>query len=407
MNFADKNQNNYSSIPAVYLHIPFCREICPFCSFAVRRDRANLHGKYIRGVVEEIKRRAEFLKETPQNKDEEKLSGENLLESIYFGGGTPSRLTIPELSLLLREVRNCFPWSDNIEISFEMNPEDVNPEYLSDLAEIGVNRLSLGGQSFHDSTLKQLGRCHSSLDLRDAITVIANSPINNWNLDLMFGIPEQSVLMFKNDVEEALSCELSHISMYGLEIHEKTPFGQNKQIRKWESEHQEQFEEMYLWATERFKKAGLFQYEVSNFSKKDKEGQNNLLVWSGQEYLGFGVGAHSYHNQTRWGNVRSLNTYLKQLEQKAWPVDFEERLLTEQLAAEFLMLGLRQCKGINIEDWQKRFGLHWQKQQHNFVNGLCDEGRAFWEDQYLCLTPKGMLLADRITVELMPTFSKI
>jgi len=207
MNFADKNQNNYSSIPAVYLHIPFCREICPFCSFAVRRDRANLHGKYIRGVVEEIKRRAEFLKETPQNKDEEKLSGENLLESIYFGGGTPSRLTIPELSLLLREVRNCFPWSDNIEISFEMNPEDVNPEYLSDLAEIGVNRLSLGGQSFHDSTLKQLGRCHSSLDLRDAITVIANSPINNWNLDLMFGIPEQSVLMFKNDVEEALSCE--------------------------------------------------------------------------------------------------------------------------------------------------------------------------------------------------------
>ena len=195
--------------------------------------------------------------------------------------------------------------------------------------------------------------------------------------------------------------------MYGLEIHEKTPFGQNKQIRKWESEHQEQFEEMYLWATERFKKAGLFQYEVSNFSKKDKEGQNNLLVWSGQEYLGFGVGAHSYHNQTRWGNVRSLNTYLKQLEQKAWPVDFEERLLTEQLAAEFLMLGLRQCKGINIEDWQKRFGLHWQKQQHDFVNGLCDEGRAFWEDQYLCLTPKGMLLADRITVELMPTFSKI
>ena len=148
----------------------------------------------------------------------------------------------------------------------------------------------------------------------EAIAAIADSSFVNWNLDLMFGIPEQSISMFKKDVEEALAYDPAHISLYGLEIHERTPFGKNPQILRWESEHQEEFEAMYLWATDRLEKAGLFQYEVSNFSKKAYEGRNNLLVWSGQEYLGVGDGAHSYHMQTRWGNTRSIRTYLQHLE---------------------------------------------------------------------------------------------
>ena len=402
MNLDPKNKKKYSLVPAVYLHIPFCRHICPFCSFAVRRDRVELHEKYILGMLDEIARRAAWMKEKKQINRDVKLSGHKLLESIYFGGGTPSSLTIQEVELLLSQVRNCFPCSDQVEISFEMNPEDVNPEYLSGLAEIGVNRLSLGGQSFQTLTLKKLGRIHSGLELRKAVKAIANSAIENWNLDLMFGIPEQSIAMFKNDVEEALSYNPSHISLYGLEIHEKTPFGQNKQIRKWDSEHQQQFEEMYLWANARLIQASLFQYEVSNFSLKTKEGRNNLLVWSGNEYLGFGVGAHSYLSQTRWGNKRSLNTYLKDLEHNSWPVDFEEQLQVNEQAAESLMLALRQPKGVNIEQWQKRFGLQWKKQQLDLVEELCTAGRAFRKGQHLCLTAKGMLLADRITVELMP-----
>ena len=395
-------QKKLSPIPAVYLHIPFCRTICPFCSFTVRRDQAKMHEKYIQGMLVEIDRRAEMLKDKERQENEEKLSGQILLKSIYIGGGTPSCLTIPEVSVLLTKVRENFPWSDQIEISFEMNPDDVNPEYLSGLADIGVNRLSLGGQSFQSSTLHKLGRCHTVADLRNAISVIANSSFDNWNLDLMFGIPEQSIVMFKNDVEEALRYEPSHISLYGLEIHERTPFGNNPQIRKWELEHLDQFEEMYLWATDYLEKAGLFQYEISNFSKKTNEGRQNLLVWSGQEYFGFGVGAHSYHRGTRWGNVRSIRTYLQHLGQNTWPTEFIEQLSEKQLAVEFLMLGLRQCEGINIKEWQARFGLHLQYQQLKFVQELCGDGRAFWEGQHLCLTPKGMLLADRITVQLMP-----
>ncbi len=402
MNLAHKNYKKNSPVTAVYLHVPFCRHKCPFCSFAVIRDRERLHEKYILGMIDEIEKRLEWISKN-QIPHDKKLAGQKLLKAIYFGGGTPSSLRISEVDILLSQVRNCFPWSDQIEISFEMNPEDVNTEYLSGLAEIGVNRISLGGQSFQTLSLNKLGRLHSVLELRKAVKTIIRSTINNWNIDLMFGIPEQSITMFKKDVEEVISYNPSHISLYGLEIHEKTPFGKNKQISKWDSEHQQQFEEMYLWAVKHLEKSGLFQYEISNFSQKNMEGRNNLLVWSGNEYLGFGVGAHSYFSQTRWGNKRSQKIYQKNLEENIWPVEFEEHLQQNELAAESLMLALRQTEGINIEQWQTRFGFQWKKQQHDFVNELCDEGRAFWKGQQLCLTAKGMLLADRITVELMPS----
>jgi len=406
MDLSKNAQKILCPIPAVYLHIPFCRTLCPFCSFAISRERASMHEKYILGIIDEIARRSEMLTAMEPKEGNEKYPGQDSLKSIYFGGGTPSCFTIQEVSVLIKKVRDYFRWSDQIEIAFEMNPDDVNPEYLSGLKEIGVNRLSLGGQSFQTSTLHQLKRCHTTADLREAIASITDSPFVNWNIDLMFGVPEQSFSMFKKDVEEALAYDPTHISLYGLEIHERTPFGKNPQVRRWESEHQEHFEAMYLWATGRLEKAGLFQYEVSNFSKKTYEARNNLLVWSGQQYLGVGVGAHSYHMLTRWGNSRSIKTYLQHLENNEWPTEFEERLSGKQLATEFLMLGLRQRKGINIEKWLTSFGLKWQKQHAEFVQRLCDEERAFWEDQHLCLTPKGMLLADKITVQLMPKFNE-
>ncbi len=395
-------QKKRSPILAVYIHIPFCRTICPFCSFTVRRDRAKMHEKYIRGLMEEIDKRAKMLIDIENKDHEEKICEQNFLESIYLGGGTPSCLTIEEVSKVLKKIRENFRCSDQIEISFELNPDDLNEEYLSGLADVGVNRLSLGGQSFQASTLQKLGRCHSVSELHNAISVIANSSFDNWNLDLMFGIPEQSIVMFKNDIEEALTYDPYHISLYGLEIHEQTPFGKNLQIRNWVVEHIEQFEEMYLWATNRLESAGLFQYEVSNFSKKTYEGRQNLLVWSGNEYLGFGVGAHSYHRKTRWGNVKSVMVYLQNIRKNMWPTEFVEQLTVRQQAVEFLMLSLRQNEGINFREWEELFGLDLQKQQLDYLQELCDDGRAFWNGNKFCLTSWGMLLADRIIVNLMP-----
>lgn len=397
-----KKNKKYSPVPAIYLHIPFCRVICPFCSFSVCKDHSDLHSKYITEMIKEISMIIKGINGKKQKESElQKSNAHKLLESIYVGGGTPSRLSISELSMLLSKVREHLPFSKNVEITFEMNPEDVSLEYLNNLAKIGVNRLSLGGQSFRDSLLRKLGRCHDASDLHKACAEIAESPFQNWNIDLMFGIPEQSVSMFKKDIEKAISYKPNHISLYGLEIHERTPFGKNEQICKWINGNNEKYEEMYFWAINRLEEAGLIQYEVSNFSKKGNESRNNLLVWSGKEYLGFGVGAHSYYDKTRKGNIGSVKTYISHLKKNILPVKFEEKLTSNQLALEFLMLGLRNSKGVNLKEWIERFELKWSLQEENYVNTLYEQGHALKKDNHFCLTPKGMIIADRITVEMM------
>ena len=399
-----KKNKKFSPVPAVYLHIPFCREICPFCSFAVCKDRSDLHGRYITEMFKEISMVLEEIKAKSQKESGgQQSNGKKLLESIYIGGGTPSRLSIPEISKLLSKVRDHLTCSKNVEITFEMNPEDVNPEYLKNLAKIGINRLSLGGQSFQDSILSKLGRCHDASDLRSACEEIVKSPLQNWNIDLMFGIPGQNVSMFKKDVETAISYEPNHISLYGLEIHKGTPFGKNVQICNWVNENQEQYEEMYLWAVSRLKVAGLIQYEVSNFSRKGNKSRNNLLVWSGKEYLGFGTGAHSFYKRTRKANMGSVKTYISHLEKKSLPFEFEEQLSNSQLALESLMLGLRCSKGLNLKGWVERFELKWSHREEQYVNSLYEQGHALKKNNNFCLTPRGMLLADRITVEMMPS----
>ncbi|MEC9070083.1 MAG: hypothetical protein VYC02_08470, partial [SAR324 cluster bacterium] len=232
---------------------------------------------------------------------------------------------------------------------------------------------------------------------------IVKSPLQNWNIDLMFGIPGQNVSMFKKDVETAISYEPNHISLYGLEIHKGTPFGKNVQICNWVNENQEQFEEMYLWAVSRLKVAGLFQYEVSNFSRKGNKSRNNLLVWSGKEYLGFGTGAHSFYERTRKANMGSVKTYISYLEKNSLPFEFEEQLSNTQLALEFLMIGLRCSKGLNLKGWVERFELKWSPREEQYVNSLYEQGHALKKNNNFCLTPRGMLLADRITVEMMPS----
>jgi len=398
-----KINKKYSPVSAVYLHIPFCREICPFCSFAVCKDHSDLHIKYITEMLKEISMVVELINGKKKKVSEmQRNVGQKLLESIYIGGGTPSRLSIPEVSRILSKLRENLTCSKNVEITFEMNPEDVSQEYLKNLTEIGVNRLSLGGQSFQDSLLKKLGRCHDSYDLRKSCQKIVNSKIQNWNLDIMFGIPGQSISMFEKDLEAAISYKPDHISLYGLEIHERTPFGKNLQICNWVNENLEQYEEMYLWAVSRLKAAGLIQYEVSNFSRKGNESKNNLLVWSGEEYFGFGTGAHSYFDRTRKGNIRSLKNYISHLKKKTLPIEFEEKLSSNQLALEFLMLRLRSKEGVNLKRWVERFELEWSEREEQYVKFLCDHGHALKKDNHFYLTPKGMLLADRITVEMMP-----
>lgn len=376
---------------ALYVHIPFCNRICPFCSFVVRRDRPALHKAYLAGLLAELR----MLIQTGEDSFAP-------LESIYIGGGTPSRLLLDEVGLLIEEIKKIRHLKDNAEISFEANPEDLSVDYLNGLKIIAINRVSLGGQSFQDSVLMRLGRIHSGKELRDAVRCLKSAGLQNWNLDLMFGIPEQSFAQFQADLDEALLYSPTHISLYGLEVHRHTPFGHDPTVRAWVDNRTDLFARMYLHAVEFLEKNGFRQYEISNFARRGCEGLNNLLVWQGNPYLGIGVGAHSYDGQTRWGNIRSVRTYLNCLKQGTFPVAFREQLTPRQKASETLMLALRQPAGLDLVALSARYALEGMGSHDAWLHCLQQEGKCVWDPPCLKLTPKGMLLADAITSRLMP-----
>ena len=380
-----------SSCTLLYVHLPFCTTICPFCSFAVRRDRASAHQPYINTLLQEL----------TLSLDEE--NPEHLpLEAIYFGGGTPSRLTVCELEWLLRGIRLQWEFSAEVEITLECNPEDVTREALQGWLAAGFNRFSIGGQSFHDPLLKKLGRVHNAAQLRSALDCFHQENVGNWNLDLMFGIPGQTMEDFSQDLEESLANDPNHLSLYGLEIHPGTPFFHDQQIREMQSERSELERELYLQALHKTASMSLIQYEVSNFAKADFQSRSNLKVWDGQPYLGLGCGAHSFDGVNRWGNVRSMRKYMESVGREEPPRDFMETPTRFQLASERLMLSLRRPEGLNILSWQEEFQICLSLEQKNQMEKLKNQDLVSWESPILKLTTEGMLLADAITAELMP-----
>lgn len=372
-----------------YLHFPFCARICPFCAFAVCKDRPEAHEAYVSGMLQELRLQLKTEIKPP------------VLDSIYLGGGTPSRMTLAELEQFFCGLRQELTIAPNAEIAFELNPEEVEPSYLSGLQDLGITRLSLGGQSFQDETLKRLGRVHDARQLQRALEVIHGSDFRNWNLDLMFGVPGQANAQFLEDVSEAIRWQPAHVSLYGLEVHDATPFSRDAEIRGWPEGHHPEAAEMYLAGVERLEAAGLRQYEVSNFARPGFEGRQNLRVWDGEPYLGLGTGAHSYVGSTRWGNLRSLQRYLAAVNSGIFPEDFQETLDRVQQASEWLMLQLRRVEGIDLQAWRDHFGIE-QPLPQPLLERLHNEGRAVWNPPHFRLTPSGFLFADGITAQLLP-----
>ena len=378
-----------TTLRTLYLHFPFCARICPFCAFTVRKDRPAAHDAYGAGLLQELRLRL--------NAETEPL----VLDSLYLGGGTPSRMTGAELEWLFFGLRRELTIAPHAEVAFELNPEDVAPNYLSGLQELGITRLSLGGQSFHDETLQRLGRVHDVRQLRKALEVIQESGFQNWNLDLMFGVPGQSHAQFLEDLTEAIRWQPTHVSLYGLEVHDATPFSRDTEIQSWVEGHHPEVTEMYLAGVERLAVAGLQQYEVSNFARLGSVGRQNLRVWDGEPYLGLGTGAHSFVKGSRWGNVRSLQRYLGAVNSATLPEAFREIPDRAQRASEWLMLQLRRLEGIDLEAWRDHFAIV-QPLPHGLLERLHNEGRALWNPPRFRLTPSGFLIADTITAQLLP-----
>ncbi|MDX2469852.1 MAG: radical SAM family heme chaperone HemW [SAR324 cluster bacterium] len=384
---------------ALYLHIPFCGHICPFCAFAVRKDDPKKHQAYLQALKLEV----EILK----SQFELDLTS---LKSVYLGGGTPSRLHISEMEGLVTWLNSLGNFTAH-SFSIEMNPEDVTLDYAHAVKDLGINRVSLGVQSFNDKQLQLMERKHSAKDNHKALEILAQAGFTNINLDLLCGLPNQTLKEVKKDLETFNSYHPQHLSFYLLTMEERAKAGKKKDWVNWAKNQENLLTDIYLSGVEYLNAVGLQQYEVSNFARPGFESLQNISNWAGEDYLGLGQGAHSMvhikdaHSKAigrRFGNESSWAKYQQKLTKGELPWVYCDKLTDLEKAEEKLMIDLRSPKGI-----LKSQLLHWKDA------GFFDLSQASWEqlifegmamenpEESVSLTPKGLLLADEITAWLL------
>jgi oxygen-independent coproporphyrinogen-3 oxidase len=325
------------------------------------------------------------------------------LQSVYLGGGTPSRLTFGNISSLVKWIRKFTNHQNGIEWSIEANPEDVTEDFANELMKIGIQRVSLGVQSFNDDQLLQLKRQHNGNQSRKSIKALINAGIKNLNIDLMFGYPGQSLDDLKSDLKEAIDWKPKHISVYSLTIEPKTAINRMPSWRNWIDKNEALVATMYQLIVEQLEDADLVQYEVSNFCRKGYESRQNLVYWQSENYLGLGTGAHSHCSPFRWGNHKRLVDYKRQIDHGKPPRESYEQLTPAMKRDEDLMLGMRLKAGIHLDSFFQKHNIvpnhHW----FSYIESLKNNALVDDCSNQLRFTTKGMLLADEISASLAAT----
>ncbi|MBU1356897.1 MAG: radical SAM family heme chaperone HemW [Candidatus Edwardsbacteria bacterium] len=373
----------------VYIHIPFCLAKCGYCGFNSRPLVSESEaGDYCQALMKEIANC--------------KMKNDNL-ETVCFGGGTPSLLSATQLSEILGAVQEKFgPVSDGCETTIEANPGTVDIYKLSDLHEAGFNRLSLGVQSFDPDLLKLMGRLHNPEQAVKAFYDARQAGFRNISLDLIFALPGQGLSGWEDDLKKALELGPEHISLYSLTYEPETEFTRQKGQGRLTPAPEELEEEMYLAAIETMGSAGYAHYEVSNFARKNYRSRHNLNYWVGGDYLGSGAGAHSHIDGKRWSNFKEADKYISALTKGNSPAEMEENLTREQRIFEAIFLGLRMVEGIAVREFEKKWGIKpreympqvWRKLEENYY--LEKEGGR------VRLNIEGLLLSDTILADFAP-----
>jgi len=322
-------------------------------------------------------------------------------KTIYFGGGTPSILKASQLGAILETVFSSFEVKPDAEISLEANPGTLSEEKVKKLRNLGFNRVSLGVQSFRDEELKTLGRAHNSKQTIKSYKILRKY-FSNLSLDLIFGIPGQSLKTWRGNLNMALKLRPEHLSIYSLIIEEGTPFHYLWKQGKLSLPGEEETKKMYLESINLLKAQGYRQYELSNFAGKGFECQHNLRYWQGKEYIGFGAGAHSYFQGVRWANVKDVKKFVKKCKKGFSIIDFRERLTLSQKINEFILLGLRVTEGIDLKRLKVDLNFDLEKEKKEEISELIKEKFLKRGKNNLRLTRKGILVADSIIQKLVP-----
>jgi oxygen-independent coproporphyrinogen-3 oxidase len=368
----------------IYIHIPFCKQACHYCDFHFSTSMKK-KDEMVLALVKEIQmRKNEFENET--------------IETIYFGGGTPSRLPIADLRLQIDSIYKNYKVSENPEITLEANPDDLSEDYLIELSKIGINRLSIGIQSFFEDDLQLMNRAHNSAEAKECLE-IATQYFDNISLDLIYGIPGMSNEKWKQNIETALSFGIPHISSYALTVEPKTALNKLIQTGKIAKPNDEVAEAHFQILVETLEKNGFIHYELSNFGKENYFSKNNSAYWLGKKYIGIGPSAHSYDGISRSWNVSNNAMYLKSLGENKLPNEIEILSKTDRYN-EYIMTGLRTIWGVSLDRITTEFGNDYldylQKQSQKFIN----DGLLSIEKSILKPTPKGKFLTDGIASDL-------
>jgi len=378
-----------TSPTAAYVHVPFCRHRCGYCDFTLIAGRDDLVPAYLRGLERELRFHA----------TDQKV-GRTTMNTLFFGGGTPTHPAPDDLAKLLQIVRDRFDLAEQAEVSVEANPLDLTEDKLQILIDHGVNRISLGVQSFHDHELQQLERDHTSADLARIIP-LAQSFVPNLSVDLIFGIPGQSLAAWEESLQHAIDSGATHISTYGLTFEAGTAFETRRKRGQIAPTPEELERDMYAVAMEVLPTAGFEQYEISNFARPGFRCRHNEVYWRGDEYHAYGPGAARYGNRRRETNIRSVLGWLARLERGLSPVADVDELSPETHARELLFLGLRRNAGVDRAAFHQRTGLNLEEFVGDIITRQIDLGTLTSDDQGLRLTQTGRFIADRVITEFL------
>ncbi len=365
----------------IYIHVPFCVRKCPYCDFVTAPGNREERLSYLNALASEI--RSSSWKGCEAR-------------TIYFGGGTPSELGPPDLHRVIRWVQEAFQVSPDAECSIECNPGTLSKSKLAKMRTMGFNRVSLGVQSFSDRFLRLLGRIHTSAEAREAYRLIRSAGFDNVNIDLIFGLPGQTLEDWRENLREAIELRPEHLSLYGLAIEPETEFGKLQRGGLLQEIDEELGASMYETAVELTSAAGYEQYEISNFALAGRECRHNLIYWHNEEYLGFGVGAASYVDGVRWSNVKDRDRYIRAASGGCLPPGYTEQLDPRAALGEEIMLRLRLAEGFSSSELGRKYNLDPEVVYSDTVELFLSEGLLARQNGSLRLTPRGRLLANEV-----------
>ena len=378
----------------LYLHIPFCQAKCAYCDFNSYAGMESLHARYVQAVCEEVSNRARAL-------------ASSTVDSIYMGGGTPTILPPSLLQEILRACTRCFSVQSNAEISIEANPGTLDPQSLLALRRAGVHRLSLGVQSLSDKELRLLGRIHNASEALQAFRWARAAGLKNINLDLIYGLPRQSLADWKSTLERALQLAPEHLSLYALSVEASTPLAAEIAACNLPAPDSDLAADMYTWSVTRLEQAGYEHYELSNWALRrgissETRCRHNLKYWQVRPYLGLGAGAHSHLDNQRSSNVSHPLEYAHRIESGLAPTAERTALSPTESMAETMILGLRLMDGVSFSDFRQRHNRELEQEYAKELKELNKQGLLTIDAVGVRLTAKAWLLANQVFVCFWP-----